>query len=236
MKKIILVFLFSIFSVWSQPSQKVRIGTFLIPKFIRSNSDGAFIQLISTLAKKSDVDIEIVIFPPRRAYKELEEGNIDGLFPAMESRDLTDYEAITDFYVKEMYVYERVDHDYRKIEKAKVCTTEGYTYPEDYIKSMNWTRVATDSDETCLKLLDKRRVDLFIGEVETANDSIRALKLSENIIYNKYKPVSADKVTLVFKKGAAGKKLSDKFDKALKEIMIDRTYEKIISTGAVKLE
>lgn len=236
MKKILIAFfLLSNLSLAEAP-RKVRIGTFLIPKYIRSNTDGAFVELISTLARKSDVEIEIVLFPPKRAYKELDEGNIDGLFPAMESRDLSKYEPITDFYIKEMYIYERVGHDFRKIKNAKVCTTDGYTYPEDYITSMNWSRIKADSDETCLQLLDKKRVDLFIGEIETSNDSIKKLSLSDNIKYNRYSPVSSDRVTLVFKKGNEGKNLSDKFDKALKEIMIDRTYEKILSTGAIKLE
>ncbi|GEM_PF-3495432 len=232
---IIAMFFISSFS-WGASPKRIRIGTFLIPKYIKSNSDGAFVELVTALAKKSNVEIEIVLFPPKRAYKELDEGNIDGLFPAMESRDLSRYEAITEFYIKEMYVFEREGHDYRKIKQAKVCTTEGYTYPEEYIKSMNWVRIKTDSDETCLKLLDKQRVDIFIGEIVTANNSIKKLDLEDRIKFNRYRPISADRTTLVFRKTDEGKKLSDKFDKALKEIMIDRTYDKILSTGATKLE
>ncbi|PIK15249.1 transporter substrate-binding domain-containing protein [Halobacteriovorax sp. JY17] len=236
MYKTILILLFTLTSTWGQTPRKVKIGTFLIPKYVRSKTEGEFVQLISALAKKSDVDIEIVLIPPKRAYYELELGTIEGLFPAMESKGLSSFETISDFYTKEMFVFERAGHDYRKIKNAKVCTTEGYTYPSDFIKEKGWKKIVASSDETCLALLEKKRVDLFIGEIVTVKESINVLGLSEVIKFNQYSPISSDKVTLAFRKGSDGKKLSEKFDKALKEIMIDRSFDKIFPTGTAKIE
>jgi len=236
MMKIFLTFILWLPLVMGHTTEKIKIGTFIIPKYVRSNSEGEFVQLVKALAKRSGVEVEIVLIPPKRAYQELELGTIQGLFPVVESRDFSRFETITDFYTKEMYIFEKAGVDYKKLKTPKVCTTEGYTYPEGYIQSQGWKKVVTDSDETCLKLLDKKRVDIFIGEVVTVNDAIRTLGLDKKIVYDKFSPITSEKVTLAFKKSSHGKKLSDLFDKALKEIMIDRSYDKIFSTGAIKIE
>lgn len=235
MKNYALILIFTSLVSLSANAQKVKIGTFLIPRYVQSKSSGEFVELIEALAKKSGVDIEIVLLPPKRAYEELNDGTIKGLFPVVESRGLSAYEVITEFYMKEVVLFERVGHDYKVLKKPRVCITKGYTYPDKYIDKKGWKRVVVNSDETCLSLLEKKRVDIFLGEIVTVKDSISRLGLLKKIKFNEYSPISSDRVTLAFLKGKEGRKLSEKFDNALKEIMMDRTYERIFSSGAEKI-
>lgn len=236
MNKVIITLLLMLSTCWGSETKKVRIGTFLIPKYVQSPSKGEFVQLVNMLAKKANVEIEIVLIPAKRAYIEVTEGSIVGMFPAMESRDLSNFEKTTSFYPKEMFVFWREGHDYTKLSSPKVCVAEGYTYPEDYMRQQGWKKVTSKTDATCLVLLSKKRVDLFVSEIETGVTEVKNQGLEKVIKYDRYRPISSDKATLIFRKGPEGKILSEKFDKALKELMMNSTYQKLFNTGTEKIE
>ena len=80
--KIILCFLISVFSFASK--KKVTLGTFLIPRYVKSSTEGEFIKLVTEISEELNIDIEIVILPPKRTVMAFENKKVDGYFPALD--------------------------------------------------------------------------------------------------------------------------------------------------------
>ena len=83
------------------------------------------------------------------------------------------------------------------------------------------------SDEDCIQLVSLYRADLFIGEEITGLAAIKTLKLESKISYNKYTPISSQNVYFAFQDNDEGRKKSERFDKALKSIIMSGQYNKL---------
>lgn len=225
-----------IFAGQTWAKEKIILGTFLIPKYVQSKTRGEFIDLTKTLSKKIGLDVKFIIYPPKRTIREFNFNKLDGYFPAVGSYNESKIEKTSDFYIKEDFIFERTNDGYKKVKnkKPKLCLTAGYPYTKSVLNSPDWEIFYANSDETCIELLIRKRADLFIGEEITGLAAIKNLKLEGKVIHDKYSPVSTQNVYYAFKKSKKGKELSEKFDKALKEIIIDGTYDKIFHLKRMK--
>jgi len=218
-----------VFAQQSWAKEKIVLGTFLIPKYVQSKSRGEFIELTRALSKKVGIDVQFIIFPPKRTIREFNFNKLDGYFPAVESNSSKKIEKTSDFYIKEDFIFERFEDGYKKLKnkKPKLCLTAGYPYTENVLNNPKWDVFYATSDETCIELLLRKRADLFIGEEITGLAAIKNLRVKGKVVYDRYSPISTQNVFYAFQNSKKGKELSEKFDKALKEMMIEGTYDKI---------
>ncbi|OUR96965.1 hypothetical protein A9Q84_11555 [Halobacteriovorax marinus] len=230
----VFILLILLFGQELEAKEKVILGTFLIPRYVQSTKRGEFIELVRALSLKTKVEVELIIYPPKRTVREFVFQKLDGYFPALDTFKHGEIERTSNFYVKEDFIFERVNDSYKLQKKPKLCLTSGYSYSKDLIKNPKWETLYAPSDETCFKLLLRKRADLFIGEEVTSVAVIESLNLHKLITYNKFSPVSSQKVYFAFSKSKRGKELSNKFDKALKDLIMDGTYDRIFHSKKSK--
>jgi polar amino acid transport system substrate-binding protein len=211
-----------------QAKQVVTLGTFLIPRYVQSAKVGEFIDLVNELSKHSGYEVNIRVLPPKRTLKAFVEKELDGYFPALDALNHGKVHQTANFYTKEDFIFERAGGSYKKASrKPLACLTRGYPYHKKVLESKEWEITYAASDENCIELLHLKRADLFIGEEITGVAAIANLKLQGKITYNKYTPISKQDVFFAFRHNKLGKELSEKFDKALKKIIISGRYDEL---------
>lgn len=204
------------------------LGTFIIPRYVQSSDKGEFIELVKELSAQTGIDVEIKIFPPKRTLKAFREHEVDGYFPALDSLEHGKVNKTSDFYVKEDFIFERINDSYTNLKTTPVaCLTRGYPYHSKVINNKKWKITYAASDEDCIKLLSLKRADLFVGEEITGIAALKALKLEKKVSYNRYIPISEQNVYFAFQGNESGRIKSEKFDAALKNIIMTGKYNKL---------
>ncbi|PIK15248.1 transporter substrate-binding domain-containing protein [Halobacteriovorax sp. JY17] len=227
MKK--LIYLLLVFSLSSQivAKEKVSIATFLIPRYVQSETNGEFITLVKKLAEIAGYEISLTVLPPKRAIQKFTDGEFDGYFPGVDSISPKNIYKTSDFYIKEDFIFQMKGSDYKKIAMPKVCLTGGYPYAKEVLENKKWEILYGKSDENCLELLKINRVQLFIGEEFTIMAALKSLKLSDKVFYDRFTPVSTQGVYFAFSETKRGKIISQKFDKALKKMVMDGSFDSL---------
>lgn len=230
--KIILCFLISVFSFASK--QKVTLGTFLIPRYVKSSTEGEFIKLVTEISEELDIDIEIVILPPKRTVMAFENKKVDGYFPALDVFHEEDeiYKS-TPYYYKKDFLFYRENEEISLKEKNQICFTHGYPYKKDIINQKNITQVFASSDEACLEMLSRKRVDGFICEGLTGISAIE--KLNQNDINMSPIILSSQDVYFAFSRDDRGRELSEEFTKVINSMRDNGRLKSLFAPASTKL-
>lgn len=227
MRKLLAVFILISLSYSIVAKEKVTLITFFIPRYVESESEGEFIILAKKLAELSGVELEIKVYPTKRALQIFKNGGADGYFPALDVINPTNVHKTSDFYIKEDFIFELKTSDYTKLEKPKFCLTSGYPYTKKVLLNKKWNIMYAKSDLKCLELLKIGRAQAFVGEEYTALAALKTLRLSRKVKYKQYSPISTQNVYFAFTESDRGKILSQKFDLALKKIVMDGVYDSL---------
>ncbi len=225
-KLILLLLLLSSSSIFGK--EKVTLATFLIPRYIESANSGEFVELAKSLARNAGYELELKIYPAKRSLNTFIEGNVDGYFPALDSMNAGNVYKTSNFYLKEDFIFQLKESDYKKIKNPKACLTRGYPYTKEVLESKSWKLYYAKSDQHCLELLKIGRVQLFIGEEVTALSALKSSNLIDKVYYNKNTPISTQNVYFAFSESERGKIFSQKFDFALKKMMMSGEFESIL--------
>jgi len=218
MLRLVTSYLFLIsFSVSTYAKKEViHLGTFLIPKFVESSESGEFIELTNIIFENSLYKIKISVFPPKRTIDLFNKGELDGYFPSLNSfHQENDKRLKSDFfYIKKDYVFTKHKTNLDNLKSHSVCITQGYPYSQDFIKKHSLEISVSTSDETCLLMIEKNRVDLFLGEALSGVYAIQKVN-SKNLYFTKT-PVSEEEVYFAFQKNKKGLLLQALFNKKIK--------------------
>ena len=113
---------------------KLKLGTFSIPRMVENENQGTFISLTRDMAERVNLNIEIIIFPPKRAWVSFFKNKIDVIFPAFDVNFPEGTQKVTSIAVssKPDYVFTRKGTPlFRTIEDLngkRVGLTLGYPY------------------------------------------------------------------------------------------------------------
>ena len=225
----ILIFILLSLSPHIVAKEKVRLATFLVPRYVKSENSGEFITLVKRLGELSGYEVIIKVLPPKRALQKFSEGDFDGYFPGVDAISPLNIYKTSDFYIKEDFIFQMKGKDYRKLKNPKVCLTSGYPYAKEVLSNTAWSIHYAKSDSKCLELLSINRVQAFIGEEYTALAALGDLNLSNKVTYNRFSPISTQSVYFAFSETKRGKNISQKFDKALKQMVMDGSYDALFS-------
>ena len=209
MKNILLSVLFFLSSsVFS--AETLTIATYPIPLMVESKNEGVFIELTKALAQEANVELNIVLLTPQRAFQELDTNNADGVFPALKSIMPEDYELSDSVYVKRDYAFtvkgKPLLETIADVSGKRVAITSGYPYSEKLMADKSIQFVVTSRDEQNVKMLLAGRVDAFVVE-ESGLKAFLNNGLEGEISYNSAKPLSEQDVFFAFQKNIRGKNM-----------------------------
>lgn len=164
--------------------------SFEIPQFVQKNNSGEFIRLTHLLLSEGDeqsIEIDLKILPPRRAYKAFEESKNALLFPFLNFGIKKDFFRSEPFYFKKDYLFYHTTKKRIPYNGARLCLTTGYPYDQEFIKKNQFQVIETISDEACLKMLEKDRVDYFLcegfsGAKAILNSQVRNINLINKVV------------------------------------------------------
>ena len=173
------------------------LNTFLIPLMVESKTKGVFIELTQELAKRARINIDINIFPAKRAINDFNIGNADALFPALN----TFFPDKKSFLLTEEIIYMKRDVAFTlkgqemietitQLEGKKIGITRGYAYADDVIHNPNIDFFMTNSDEYSAKMLKAGHIDAFIAEEMSGLAALKRMKLKNEVQYSSKSPIS----------------------------------------------
>lgn len=214
---VIIQSLILIFSLNAYAKKEViQLGTFLIPKFVESNKEGEFIELTKLILENSQFEIQISVYPPKRTIELFNKGELDGYFPSLDTlHSKNDQRLKSDFfYIKKDYLFAKNKKLIQDFKSHTICITQGYPYVQDFIEKNLLEINSSTSDESCLLMIDKNRVDLFLGEALSGLYAIQKTHLKN--IYISKKPVSEQEVYFSFQNNKKGLSLQALFNHKIK--------------------
>jgi polar amino acid transport system substrate-binding protein len=216
---------------WAVEAKTYKMGAFPIPLLIEDRNRGVFVELFQEVAKRTGESFEFEVYPAQRTKKMFTDGEIDGIFPALDKSIEGKYVESAPFYSKNevAFVREGVPYieDATQLEGKTVGVTKGYTYGAGITSNPKITLDYADSDVVNMRKLSKGRLDAFVVEEKSG---LKALKESgvTNVVYNPEKPLSARRTFFAFQDTAEGRALAGKFTQALAEMKKDGSFEQIM--------
>tara|TARA_R110002072_G_scaffold534_7_gene4119 strand:+ start:26021 stop:26743 length:723 start_codon:yes stop_codon:yes gene_type:complete len=228
-----VIYFFS-FSLYANEVRELRLGAFKIPKFIEDNKSGNFIKLVQRIEKKIGKKFNILIRPPKRTYLSFNNNELFGYFPSLEVDKINDSYKSHPFYYKKDLFFRNIN-GVRSFRKAKrICLTRGYPYSKEIMERKGLSISYSESDESCLRMLQIGRVDGFICEAISGLSALSVLKFG-NIVANE-KPLSSIPVTFAFIKTKEGKKIAESFSKELRLMKKNGELNEIFKDVYKKIE
>ncbi|EQC45321.1 ABC transporter substrate-binding protein [Bacteriovorax sp. Seq25_V] len=211
-----LLILFSL-SVFAR--EKITLGTFNIPEFVTSKDSGAFVDLVREIGNRLDLDIEIVLRPPRRTLSSFASEQLDGYFPALDgfNQNLKTSDTTPFYYKKDFFFsYEEV----KNLKGKTVCLTAGYPYEKSLLENKELNLIYTHSDQTCLQMLIKKRADFFVCELHSGVAALRDSGIREIHIFPQ--AISKLDVFFSFQDSIKGRRLSKLFSAEINRMRKDK--------------
>lgn len=226
-KKIIIYTLLTL-SSFALP-KKVVLGTFLIPGYVQSSTKGEFVEIVKKIEKELGIEIEIRVFPAKRAVLSFNSGEIDGYFPSLDYyNEKLDINKTRAFYYKKDFLFHRIG-DSPNIDNKKICLTSGYAYSKKILENKTLKFIFGKEQSNCLMMLSRKRVDGFISEGSSGLTALKKLALRN--IKMSTKLISSMDVYFAIKKGKEGQIIAKGFSKAINKLKRAGELERIFSTA-----
>jgi polar amino acid transport system substrate-binding protein len=231
LRKLSLISFILLFSQSISANEKtIKIGAFLIPQMIHSDKEGVFIDLVKEVAKRSNIKIKILIYPPIRALKSYLDGKIHGYFPALDVRLPKPSNKTSNFYAKRDFIFFHKDKPKRglaDLEGQRVGLTFGYAYPKSLSSNKNIEKFFVSSDDQNVKKLELKRIDAFVVEEMSGLSAIKRTGVKD-VTYNPKAVLHAHDVYFAFEKTDLGAKVTKKFTQVIESMKKDGTLKNIL--------
>ncbi len=218
-------------TVIAQTNTTYKIGTFPIPLMVEDKDRGVFIDLLKEIEKRSDIRLEIVVYPAKRTISEFSDKSIIGFFPALDVSIPKEVAASKEIYIKEDFAFVKqgtpIPQKIKDLEGKTIGLTMGYPYAKEIIGNDKIHKDYANDDVTNVKKLSAKRFDVFVVEEKSG---LKAIEQSgeKDIIYNKSTPLSKQRVYFAFQNTPEGQSLAKKFSEALDSMKKDGTFAAIM--------
>jgi len=212
LNKIILCFLF----LSSINAKTIVLGTYKIPRYVKSHDKGEFITLVKKIAQETGLKIKIEVYPPKRTLKLFNQGDLDGYFPSLDILNSKKVSKSRPYYYKKDFLFYEKGKPIDSLGNKEICLTNGYPYGKNILTKKDVNFHFSGSDEACLEMVQRKRVHGFICEGLTGVAAINKLKLG--VIEAKQEPLSTMPVYFAFQNNKEGQKLSQSFTKELTKL------------------
>jgi len=214
------------FSIYAK--DKIVLGSFNIPEFVTSKDSGVFIDLVKEIGRRTNIEVEIVLRPPKRTITSFATGQVDGYFPALDyfNKGLSTANTAPFYYKKDFFISFQ---DSSQLRGKKVCLTSGYPYEKSLLENKDLTFLYTHSDQTCIQMLLKKRADIFVCELHSGvsalkNLNVRAIHISPTAI-------SKLDVFFSFQDSKKGQRLAKIFSNEILEMRKEKTLSQFFKSS-----
>lgn len=230
---ILLATLSSGVSFASDDCRTLYIAAAEIPFFIEDESKGAFVDLVRTAARRAKLEVNIRVYPKRRALNLFQMGQVNALLPhSSAGQELPSYKS-TPILVKRDFVFVRKGSPIPKtisdLEGLQIGLTKQYAYSKDLTSNakINFSR-APNSDLENIKMLSVGRIDGSIIEERSGLKAIADAN-ADNIVYDRNNPINEFLVWMLFRKDQCGLELSDKMNSEFAAMKSDGIWESLLT-------
>lgn len=209
--------------------KKIKFATFPIPRMVENEKQGIFIELTRDIIERDNLDIEIVIFPPKRAWDLFHREKIDVIFPAFDVNFPKGSQKVTSiaFSSKPDYVFTRKGtpllRTIKDLEGKRVGLTIGYPYARELLDNSLIDFDLAPTDEYNAKKLVVGRFDAFIVSLKSGLDTFEKLGLLKQIQYDIKTPISTNQFYYACQNTEEGKKICSQISNALRKMKDDGT-------------
>jgi len=216
--------------------EKIVFGSYKIPLMVVDEQNGVFVELVKTIAKRANLNTDIVIYPVKRTIKKFLNKKIDVLFPAVDAfftKSTNPLKSSEFIYVKTDFTFTKKGEKLLKtlpdLKGKRVGITLGYKYDDALINDSSISFDIALSDHVNAKKLVRGNIDAFVVEEKSGLKAFSDLGFIDKIQYDKYTPLSKKDVYVAFQNNEKGKQLSLTVSKILKEMKQDGTFERIMT-------
>ncbi|EPJ50436.1 MAG: hypothetical protein OFPI_20190 [Osedax symbiont Rs2] len=216
--------------------EKIIFGSYKIPLMVVDEQNGLFVKLVKAIAKRANLDIDIVIYPVKRTIKKFLNNEIDVLFPAVDAfftKGTNPVKSSELIYVKTDFTFtkkgEKLLRTISDLKEKRVGITLGYKYDDALIDDSSISFDIALSDQINAKKLVKGNIDAFVVEEKSGLKAFSDSGFIDEIQYDKHSPLSKKNVYLAFQDDEKGKQLSLTVSNILREMKQDGTFERIIN-------
>lgn len=151
---------------------------------------GIDIDIVQEMAKRLNINVQIVSAPWNAVMHHVETGRVDGGFSAFMNTERQQFSLYTaPLHYESMYLFVRKDHSlpFRSLKDldGKIIGKEkGAFISDDFKQAMEANRFTVHNDNNVrnLQMLDLNRLDAVIGNLEVMQLHINTLKLEQKII------------------------------------------------------
>ncbi len=240
MKKLIIVLVVAMmFPATGVMAEKVVFGTLsdIPPDVFEKDGKpaGCDVEIIRAVCQRMGVEPEIRLAPPKRLFKYLGEGSIDGTFllRKTEKREAILYYHSEAVMIKKMTIFARKESNFKintldDLEGKTISVIGGYSYKPEFEKLEGVKKVPCSNEEQQVKTLDKARMDCAVAVELTFRFFSKKLGLKDK--FEAVHAMNEVPVYAAFSKaiGPKGKDLAEKFNKALLELKAEGVIDKIL--------
>ena len=205
---------------------------------------GYTVEIIKEALKRVGYELETVWLPWKRAQVEAARGDYDGLGASYYNEERANKFAYSDpIATTEVVFFKRTEDDikYSNLEDLKpykIGTGFGYGYPEQFVKADYLKKIEAYELKTNITRLLHKRIDLIIGSRKAIlfylkqkyPDRINSLEILGN-------PLETLSLYVLFsKKKPDYKQKIEDFNRGLKMIKEDGTYQKIMKNHGLNFD
>jgi ABC-type amino acid transport substrate-binding protein len=204
---------------------EVKLGTYLIPLMVESETEGKFITMSNILAKRSNLNFKYIIAPPKRTIENYFQEKLDCFFPALDVLLKKPVFKSQTVYLKKDFIFMNghvKNLTLIDLVGKKVGLTLGYPYAEKVTKKKGIHFEYARSDILNIKKLISGRIDYFIVE-ERSGAKAASIAGQGLINYNSDNAISVQKVYY----GCHSQKTAKKLSRAITSIKKDGTLLKL---------
>jgi len=207
-------------------------------------SNGFFTEVVKTAFKRVGYNCKIKFVPWKRALEQSKTGHYHGLLGAFFKKSREEFYTYSDSVYKTNMVFfslKEKNIKFKKLEdlsKYKVGVTRGYHYSKEFDSAINIQKEEVSKLEQNIYKLLNNRIDLFVDSREVVLWLLKTKFTKESKLIKIINPALANKdlYITISKKVKNHKEIIKQFNKGLKEIKQDGSYQKIIERHFKKVQ
>lgn len=218
-------------------AKTLRFVTFPIPLMVESKNSGLFIELTKEIAKRNNLDVEIIVVPPNKSILTFANGKADAWFPAAEVSLPKKAARSISFYEKTDFIFYRKGTSFKTIADLmgkKVGLTFRYPYMEELTSNKKISFDYSPDDVINMKKLSTGGIDAFVVE-ERSGLKARELSGVKNVEYDSKNPLSRQEIFYSFQNTDEGHSLAQMFSKTITKMKGDGSFDSIMSNRQPKI-
>lgn len=211
--------------------ETITVASYEIPLMVEDAEHGAFVELLREASRRAGVRSELRLYPPKRAMRMFEDGEVMAILPALRSTLGKDAALTVPFIPKTLHAVVRegspLPARIADLEGLRVGVVRGFAYPRAITVDERIDLDYADTTNRSLLRLKEGRVDVVVADGYTARRGLEMLHL-QGLVLDLSKTLYRESTYIAFQPTPRGGELARRFTEALKGMRGDGTLRAIL--------